>query len=254
MQETLHLIITIHPLLNIDAVISGNSYSGKLFMHPHDEVLTSNALSSKMANSRNVIIAIIINIALLATSAQLLSIQYINKYLISTTIPIISSAITICYLSLVYTPKQERTISSGKLVCYCLSGILVWATINFPHISWNQHIKPKHYTLFISYGTAAKVYFLMMMCVIGPIVEEIQFRLYFYSMIRDDFNIPTGVIVSAFLFMLSHGLHITPQSWLYYFIPGVICAVVYEKTKTIWASITVHGISNLIWFSLVYYA
>ncbi len=224
-------------------------------MSPSDEVMTSNVPSSKvMANSRYIVIALIIEFALLSSLVQLISSKYIHEYLISHTVSCVSGAGAICYLWLMYTPKQERTVDIGKLICYCLCGILVWATINFPHNSWDTNIKPKHYAHFVSFGFAAKVYFLMMMCVIGPIVEEIQFRLYFYSMIRDDFNIPTGVIVSAFLFMLFHGLHITPQSWLYYFIPGVICAVVYEKTKTIWASIAVHGISNLIWFSLVYYA
>ena len=92
--------------------------------------------------------------------------------------------------------------------------------------------------------------FLVILCIIAPLVEEIYFRYYAFNILKERFSVFVGVIVTSILFMLSHGFKLS----ILFFLFGVIYALVYEKTKTIWASFFVHGANNLIWFALIYYA
>jgi len=94
------------------------------------------------------------------------------------------------------------------------------------------------------------MFFLILLGGIAPFIEEVFYRLYIYNMLKEEFSITTSVVASAAIFMLMHfGIEI-----IYIFVPGVVYALVYEKTRTIWASVVVHGLNNLIWFYLVYSA
>jgi uncharacterized protein len=220
-------------------------------MRISDDTMLSKKPFSKMINSRHVIFCIILFFVLSQYTNLLIPSKYLEEYLVSHTLVFTLIIVTIYYLSLLYSPKQSSPPNTGKLILYCLGGLIICVIINFPHVSYNLHIKPKEYAFFVNYGAEAKLYFLVMLCVVGPILEEILCRFYVYNMIKDDLNIITGIIVSSFTYMILHGLRI---DFLYLFVHGVIYAVVYEKTKTIWSSIIVHSFNNLIWFTLVYNA
>lgn len=207
--------------------------------------------TTKMLNSRHVIISVIIYLVMTQFAHVLISSRYLKEYLVSHTIVFILVAVAIYYISLVYKPGPFVAANLGRIFLYSLCGIMLCAIINFPYSVFELHVKPKEYVTFINYGAVARLYFLIMLCVVGPIVEEIYCRFYIYNMVKDDFNITIAVIVSSFLYMILHGLRI---DLIYGFIPGVIYALVYEKSKTIWSSVVVHGLNNLIWFSLVCYA
>ncbi len=87
--------------------------------------------------------------------------------------------------------------------------------------------------------------------VIVPIAEELLFRGLLYGWLRDRLGIQPAMVISALCFSLLHGI-----IWL---IPavamlGLILAWVYEKSDSLWASITTHGLFNTISTTFLYVA
>lgn len=222
-------------------------------MNVSDDAMTKNNFLNKMVNSRYVIISVLIYFLLTQFVHVVIPVKYLNEQLVSHTILFILVSIAICFLSLFYNPENIKVSNVNKFICYSICGIICCVAINFPYGIWLNKlpVKPKEYAIYLSYGPVAKFYFLVLLCLVGPIVEEIYCRLYIYNMIKADFDVTIGIAVSAFLYMVLHGLRI---DFIHLFIPGVVYALVYEKTKSIWSSVVVHGFNNLIWFSLVYYA
>lgn len=77
----------------------------------------------------------------------------------------------------------------------------------------------------------------------APILEELFFRGMIYKRLRDMVNVKAAVIISALFFGAFHGNLV---QFVYAFIIGLMIAYVYEKFKTIWASIIFHVGANLI--------
>ncbi|MDX8387770.1 MAG: type II CAAX endopeptidase family protein [Ghiorsea sp.] len=81
---------------------------------------------------------------------------------------------------------------------------------------------------------------LFLMVVLAPIVEEIIFRGLLYRMLREQWGIAISVLVSAVFFSLvHHGMIISPQ-----LAGGVIFALAYEWSKSLWVSIALHMGAN----------
>jgi len=84
---------------------------------------------------------------------------------------------------------------------------------------------------------------LVMAGVVAPIVEEIVFRGVFYAWLRARWGVPVGAFVSAFAFALAHGIPILIPALL---VQGVILALVYERSGSLWAPIVMHGVFNAV--------
>jgi len=208
---------------------------------------------TRIENTKYVIISLIAYFCMTQFVYVVVPVRYLADHLVSHTILFVLILVVIYMLGLVYDTKDANVVGSKKLILYSTAGIILCIVINFPYGIWvNSSIaKPKEYALFLNYGTISKLYFLVMLCIVGPIIEEIYCRRYIFNMIKSDFSVSTGVILSSFIYMILHGLRI---DFIHLFIPGVIYALVYEKTKSIWSSIVVHCFNNVIWFSLVYFA
>lgn len=206
---------------------------------------------NKFGKISNIFLSVIIYFLALLVIQAIISKNYYAEYLVSSTVVCIPMLIAICYLRSTYQSESSVSLRTSKVILYSIAGIILCVLINYPFNVINKvHVKPSEYSHFISYSTVFKIYFLLLLGVIGPVIEEFYFRAFLYNILKKEFGVWTGVIASSFLFMILHG-HL---DLIYLFIPGVIYALVYEKTKTIWASVVVHGFNNLIWFSLVYYA
>ncbi len=74
-----------------------------------------------------------------------------------------------------------------------------------------------------------------------PLAEELLFRGLFYGWLRERWGVPAAVVVSALLFSVLHGI-----AWLApaLFVVGVILALVYEKSGSLWVAVLVHGLFN----------
>jgi membrane protease YdiL (CAAX protease family) len=209
-------------------------------------------LLDEMAKTRHVLISIFIYMLFMQFLHATIPVIYLKEYLVSGTIVCLPMLLAINYISLIHKPETTNILRYNKVILYTIAGILVCVAINYPYNVINKiHAKPSEYSVFINYGITSRLYFILLLGAIGPVIEEIYFRLYVYTVIKEEYGIGIGIFVSSFIFMVFHGFKV---DILYLFIPGVIYALAYEKTKTIWSSIVVHGFNNLIWFSLVYYS
>ena len=78
--------------------------------------------------------------------------------------------------------------------------------------------------------------------IIAPIFEEILFRGLIFNKLKDNINIIVALIVQALIFGLIHG---NPLQTIYTFILGIILAIFYIWTGSIWSNILCHMIYNL---------
>jgi membrane protease YdiL (CAAX protease family) len=93
-----------------------------------------------------------------------------------------------------------------------------------------------------------------MLFVVGlliPFAEELLFRGVLYGWLRGHLGVPAAAVASALLFSGLHGI-----VWL---IPalaviGVILALVYEKSGSLWPAVVVHALFNSTGVVLVYLA
>ncbi len=81
---------------------------------------------------------------------------------------------------------------------------------------------------------------LVLMTVLAPVVEEMIFRGLLYRMLRERWGVVLSVMVSAVFFsMVHHGLLLSPQ-----LLGGMIFALAYEKSRSLWVSIGLHMGAN----------
>ncbi len=81
---------------------------------------------------------------------------------------------------------------------------------------------------------------LLLMVVLAPVVEELVFRGLLYRMLREQWGIAASVAVSAILFSLMHqGIIVSPQ-----LAGGIIFALAYEWSRSLWVSIALHMGAN----------
>jgi membrane protease YdiL (CAAX protease family) len=83
----------------------------------------------------------------------------------------------------------------------------------------------------------------------APFGEELLFRGVLYTMFRERWAIWLSVIISSFLFGLIHG---NVAVGLTGFLVGIIAALVYEYSKSLWTAILVHSINNSLKIGLLY--
>ncbi len=81
---------------------------------------------------------------------------------------------------------------------------------------------------------------LLLMVVLAPMVEELVFRGLLYRMLRERWPVLASVAVSAIFFSLvHHGQIVSPQ-----LLGGIIFALGYEWSKSLWVSIGLHMGAN----------
>lgn len=87
---------------------------------------------------------------------------------------------------------------------------------------------------------------------IGPVIEEIIFRGFFYPPLRKKLGVPAAVLISSLIFLLWHFLT-NPKELVLVFLTGILLAYIYEKTMSLVPCIIVHSIINLNWIIAVSY-
>lgn len=81
------------------------------------------------------------------------------------------------------------------------------------------------------------------LCILTPIWEEYFFRGILLRKLTLKFKATTSVILSSAIFAV---LHLGGSSMFHAFVIGCLFAYVYVRTKNIWVSIVLHGITNFI--------
>lgn len=78
--------------------------------------------------------------------------------------------------------------------------------------------------------------------VISPIYEEIFYRGFLYRWLRTRIGFTGALIISSLIFTIVHipTYNVMPVN----FFSGVIFALAYERTGSIWPSVVIHGLTN----------
>ncbi|UCC76489.1 MAG: CPBP family intramembrane metalloprotease [Anaerolineales bacterium] len=94
-------------------------------------------------------------------------------------------------------------------------------------------------------GTSGLLMALLAGGLVAPIAEEAFFRGYLFAGLRQHLGRLPGIVLSSALFAV---LHILPTSWPPIFLLGMLFAVLYEQTGSIWPAVFVHGTINALSF------
>jgi membrane protease YdiL (CAAX protease family) len=79
------------------------------------------------------------------------------------------------------------------------------------------------------------------LAVLGPVGEEVFFRGFAYSALRKKYGVKKGILVSSLFF---GAYHMIPWQIPYAVVAGVLLALVYEKTQSLYPPILFHIINN----------
>ncbi|MFO7718201.1 MAG: CPBP family intramembrane glutamic endopeptidase [Thermodesulfobacteriota bacterium] len=87
--------------------------------------------------------------------------------------------------------------------------------------------------------------------VLAPLAEEVFFRGFLFAGIAKRLSWPVGAVLSAFLFAL---LHVQPLAVPPLFLLGLLFAVLYQRSGSIWPAIILHATLNALALIGVYLA
>ena len=93
-----------------------------------------------------------------------------------------------------------------------------------------------------SIGSANVVVRLLVVCISGPVAEELLFRGILYRRLRDYMGTAWAAVFSAVIFGVAHG---DLYQGLYAGIFGLVLALIYEHYGTLWICIFAHVVNNL---------
>lgn len=134
--------------------------------------------------------------------------------------------------------KQWKTILCysvllmiGALLIVVLTSFIGISVENSKTQAIQQNIT--FFTVLIAFLSAA---------VISPIYEEIFYRGFLYRWLRTRLGLVGAIILSSFIFTIAHipTYNVMPVN----FFSGIIFALAYERTNSIWPSIIIHGLTN----------
>lgn len=94
-----------------------------------------------------------------------------------------------------------------------------------------------------AFSWTSMVGMLILAGVAAPIAEEVVFRGLLYGWLRRHLGVALGAGLSAFAFAVAHGIVILIPAL---FVVGVIAALMYERSRSLWPPIILHATFNTI--------
>jgi uncharacterized protein len=85
----------------------------------------------------------------------------------------------------------------------------------------------------------------MLLIAVAPLAEEIFFRGFLYQAFRNSFGVLPGALLSAVIF---GAIHFEFFKLVQLAILGVILALLFEKTRSLWSPIILHALNNTLAF------
>jgi membrane protease YdiL (CAAX protease family) len=85
---------------------------------------------------------------------------------------------------------------------------------------------------------------------LAPVAEELFFRGFLYTALRQRLGIAAAVTISSLVFAVGHidALGVVAASWII----GIALALAYEYTRSLWVAIAIHAFNNSLATVLVY--
>jgi membrane protease YdiL (CAAX protease family) len=78
----------------------------------------------------------------------------------------------------------------------------------------------------------------------APLVEEVAFRGVLYATLRTKMSMAPAALLSAGTFAVVHGYGMVGLASVFW--SGIIWAVAYERTRSLWPAVLAHGVNNLL--------
>ena len=82
---------------------------------------------------------------------------------------------------------------------------------------------------------------------LGPLAEEVFFRGFLYSGFKDRLGVWPSAVLSSFLFAL---MHFDPGVLVPFFFTGILLALLYQRTGSLWSCIVAHATQNALAFAI----
>jgi uncharacterized protein len=132
---------------------------------------------------------------------------------------------------------------AAGLLCYVLNRgvILAYVAITNDASNPQQSLAPA-----AGGPSIALVGTLLAGAVLVPIAEELLFRGIGYGALR-RYGVVVATVLSAVIFGLAHGINVVLPATI---LIGVVNALLYERSRSIWPSVVAHGTNNALAFSL----
>ena len=129
-------------------------------------------------------------------------------------------------------------------------GVVVWLVsraLILAYVAITGDTSDPQAALTLFSGPVAATLVVLIGGLVVPLGEELLFRAVGYGVLR-RLGYVVGVVLSAGVFALAHGLNVVFAAAL---LLGVVNAVLYERTGSIWPPVAAHATFNLISFALV---
>lgn len=187
------------------------------------------------------------------------SVEYVNYIGVNAEkILIISSIITVLVLWIIYKRKRinvigELGLNDFKLIngyASIVLGVSAWA-INYGLVTiLNKMMMLKEY--FYEFKAVTNIVTnvdtnifvtILSIVIIVPFVEECLFRGIIQNNLLKGFSIKISIIIQALVFGIFHGNAI---QGVYTVLLGLLLGYVTHKTKSIWSSVIIHMMNNLV--------
>lgn len=180
--------------------------------------------------------------------------RLINSTLYVTLIGDLTAAM-ILYLFYRKDQMHRKEGFSGKGKAFVWAPPVIWFSVIILAIATGQFlndlINGLHLNdLFTGYSEVSEQAFsgqpvglmILVVGIIGPICEELMFRGIVFHRLKDWVKPQAAIVISALLFGIYHG---NVVQFFYATCMGVMLAIIYDKTGTLWISIVAHIAANL---------
>lgn len=172
-------------------------------------------------------------------------------------VTLIGDVVAAVILYLFYRKDQQRRKEgfSGNRKNFLWAPPVIWFSVIVLAIAVGQFlndiIQVIHLNdLFPGYSQVSETAFdgqsmglmILVVGIIGPVCEELMFRGIIFHRLKDWIKPEIAIVISALLFGIYHG---NVVQFFYAACMGVMLAIVYDKTGTLWTSIVAHVAANL---------
>ena len=132
----------------------------------------------------------------------------------------------------------------GQMILLAIANLIVQSIVgNFENPQIDALTDPAGFSWlnFVSVFTVGAI--------IAPIVEEMLFRGLLYQWLRSHTGALGAILLSGAIFSMAH---VIPVLLLPLFVIGVVLAAVFEWTRSLWITITLHFLQNAMAISLLF--
>jgi membrane protease YdiL (CAAX protease family) len=201
----------------------------------------------------HVVIALLIIIALTILSVVIeRAINFKPGELVSKSIENLVILVAIYFLNKKYRLEPFANIKKKAtwIIVLLASALCVLLNASFGILLTISPIVPAEFASITRYSLQEKLLYLFCLVGVGPALEEILCRGFFYAILKNTFNVFWAVVISTIIFIFLHG---SVENIVIIGILSLILVYVYEKTDSLIAAIFTHSVYNASWLFFTYW-